>query len=92
MGWKNTYLPDGEVNLITKALVTNWLLSFYQNLGGINIMEQNSSNNPSNTSPPAKRSKLQQEEKSSITDTTSNHASSSAMNLNPANVEHTQQP
>ena len=83
------YLPDVEVNLITKA---NWLLNLNQNLNRINIMEENNSNNSSNTSPPSKRSKLQQEEKSSITDTTSNHASSSAMNLNPANVEHTQQP
>ena len=55
-------------------------------------MEENNSNNSSNTSPPSKRSKLQQEGKSSITDTTSNHASSSAMNLYPANVEYTQQP
>ena len=55
-------------------------------------MEQNTSNNSSSTSPPSKRSKLQQEEISSITDATSNHASSSAMNLNQANVEHNQQP
>ena len=55
-------------------------------------MEQNTTNNPSNTSPPPKRFKLQQEEKSSITDATSNHASSSAMYLNPANVELAHQP
>ena len=55
-------------------------------------MEQTTSNDPPNTSPPPKRPKAQQEEKPSITDATSNHASPSAANLNPANVEQNQLP
>ena len=55
-------------------------------------MEQTTSNDPPNTSPPPKRPKAQQEEKPSITDATSNHASPSAANLNPVNVEQNQLP
>ena len=42
-------LPDGEVNLITKALVTNWLLNLNQNLYRIYTVSTSWSKTPAAT-------------------------------------------